>query len=388
MNWGVQIKLLPTQEQSKCLLNTMARFNEAATWVANNVKRMEKPRHYTIQTKCYYDIKTAFSLSGHVACLVCARVSGAFESRWKNPRFVVPKFRPKSAMLYDLHTVSLNLTESTASLWALPKRIRGIPFVCSEKQRALLNETRKQTQLIYKRGMFFLNITLEIPDTSIIQASDVLGVDLGISNIAFDSDSNQYSGAQVISSRNRRLALRNRLQSKGTKSAKKLLRKRSGKLTRFVTNTNHIISKRIVSLAERTGRAVALESLWNVQDRIRVPQSQRHALHSWAFGQLRSFIEYKAEHAGVPVFFIDPAHTSQRCNACGHTAKNNRRRTDVFICRKCGHTDHADGNGAKNIRLKGLNALARLQSSSHTQRPLAMPINIAVPSCKPASIAC
>jgi transposase len=61
--------------------------------------------------------------------------------------------------------------------------------------------------------------------------------------------------------------------------------------------------------------------------------------------------------AGVPVIFIDPKHTSQRCNQCGYTEKANRRSRDLFVCRACGHSENANENGSKNIRLKGLEVL-------------------------------
>jgi transposase len=46
---------------------------------------------------------------------------------------------------------------------------------------------------------------------------------------------------------------------------------------------------------------------------------------------------------------VDPAYTSQTCNACGHRDAKNRESQAVFRCRACGHTDHADVNAARNI---------------------------------------
>ena len=50
-----------------------------------------------------------------------------------------------------------------------------------------------------------------------------------------------------------------------------------------------------------------------------------------------------------PTVRVNPAYTSQRCNECGHTAKENRESQAVFLCQRCEHTDHADTNAAKNI---------------------------------------
>ena len=76
-------------------------------------------------------------------------------------------------------------------------------------------------------------------------------------------------------------------------------------------------------------------------------------MSGWAFHQLRAFIEYKAELAGIPVVKVDPRNTSRTCNACGHCDKANRQSQSQFVCRSCGHSDNADYNAAKNIRDRG-----------------------------------
>ena len=46
---------------------------------------------------------------------------------------------------------------------------------------------------------------------------------------------------------------------------------------------------------------------------------------------------------------VNPAYKSQTCNACKHTAPENRESQTVFRCLVCGHQDNADLNAAKNI---------------------------------------
>ena len=46
---------------------------------------------------------------------------------------------------------------------------------------------------------------------------------------------------------------------------------------------------------------------------------------------------------------INPAFTSQRCNACGHTAAESRKSQALFACEACGFTLNADVNAAMNI---------------------------------------
>jgi IS605 OrfB family transposase len=347
----VQVKLLPDTQQSESLLATMQSFNAACNWLSERATELGIFGKFSLQAACYKDIRLFFGLSAQATCLVCAKVADAYASA-KTAR----AFRPAGATAYDLRLLSWNLERSTVSIWALPKRL-SIPFICGDWQRELLSLPRAQSDLIHRDGSFYLHVTVEVEQAKIALPTDLIGIDLGIANIAFDSDANSYSGTRLNKVRHRNQALRQKLQKKGTKSAKRLLRKRRRKERRFATDTNHAISKRIVTLAERTGRGLALETLDGIRDRIRAKQDQHYQLHSWAFAQLGGFITYKARQAGVLMIFVDPSYTSQQCNKCHHIEKANRRSRDLFVCKTCGHTEHADGNGARNIRKKGLEIL-------------------------------
>lgn len=137
-------------------------------------------------------------------------------------------------------------------------------------------------------------------DQKPFEAQEYLGVDLGIKNIAVDGDGGTYSGGHLNGLRNRHAKLRSRLQSKTTRSARKLPRKRSMNEHRFASDVNHVVSKRIVAKAKDTGRGIALEGLGGIRERITVRRSQRRVHHSWGFYQLRSFVEYKARLRGFP----------------------------------------------------------------------------------------
>jgi putative transposase len=151
--------------------------------------------------------------------------------------------------------------------------------------------------------------------------------------------------------RTRHQTLRQRLQKRDTKSAKKHLKKLSGKEARFRKNTNHVISKRIVHKAKATRQGIAIEELRHIRQRTErtVRHSQRARHSSWSFWQLRFFLSYKAALAGVPLHTVDPGNTSRTCSECGHCAKANRKSQAAFLCQACGHADNADRNAAINI---------------------------------------
>jgi putative transposase len=76
----------------------------------------------------------------------------------------------------------------------------------------------------------------------------------------------------------------------------------------------------------------------------------------WA--QFTSILRAKAEEAGRIVVGVNPRHTSQTCNACGHVDARHRVSQAEFRCLACGHTANADVNAAKNILGAGLALLA------------------------------
>ncbi|HEV2457335.1 MAG TPA: transposase [Ktedonobacterales bacterium] len=246
----------------------------------------------------------------------------------------------------------------------------------------MMQRRRGQCDLLYRTSSdtFFLAITVDTAEPTPDEASDYLGVDLGVITLAATSAGeflNHSAGptcAHINHVRARYSRFRCKLQKKGTKSAKRLLRKRSRREQRFARDINHCLSKALVSTAKGTGRGIALEDLNGIRARLAARRTvagkrQRRVLHSWAFRQFRAFIAYKAALAGVPVVLVNPAYTSQTCSHCGHCEKANRRSQAQFLCVACGFSVHADLNAAVNIRESALRRAAL--SCSHTSQPLA-----------------
>jgi IS605 OrfB family transposase len=113
------------------------------------------------------------------------------------------------------------------------------------------------------------------------------------------------------------------------------------------------LAKRLVTYAKDTKAALVLEELTNIRSRMTVRKKQRSKQHNWSFRQLRDFLVYKAQRAGIPLLFVDPRNSSRTCNRCGYVDKKNRRSQAEFSCLRCGHHTHADINAAKNLAVRG-----------------------------------
>ena len=344
MKLVAQLKLQPTREQACALGQTLAQANAACERISEIAWDQRTFGKFALQKLCYQEVKVGFGLSAQMVVRCLAKVGDTYRQDKRSKR----RFKPRGSIAYDDRILSWNLNEASVSIWTVAGRER-IPFVAGERQMKLLETRVGETDFVFRRGNFYLLAVCEVEEPEPFVAEGVIGVDLGVKNIATDSDGTIRSSRKVNSVRYRHRRLRTKLQKRHTRSAKRRLKKLSSKESRFATDTNHVISKELVELAERTRRAIALEDLTGIRSRVRARRQQRAQLSSWSFSQLRSFVEYKSKRAGATVFFVDPRNTSQECPECGHVSKSNRPSQAVFQCVVCGYAAHADSTAAVNI---------------------------------------
>lgn len=346
MKLVANIQLKPDEAQARALRETLERCNQACNFLAAKAFADGKFRQFDLHKVAYGDTRAMFDLTAQAAVRCIAKVADSYKIDKKVQR----TFRRFAAQPYDDRIIRF-CGGDLVSIWTLPGRMK-IPFVCGERQRALLAYRKGEVDLMYVRGKWYLACVCDVPDPEEIGVTDVLGVDLGIVNLAFDSDGRSYTGAGIERVRVKLARRKAGLQSRGTRAAKRRLRKLSGKQRRFQTHTNHCISKALVTAAQRSRRAIGLEDLTHIRNRVKARRRHRAKLHNWAFGQLRSFVSYKARLSGIPVAFVDPACTSKGCRICGTIDNRNRPNQSTFSCIACSHTENADLHAARNIRLR------------------------------------
>lgn len=216
-----------------------------------------------------------------------------------------------------------------------------------------INWKRGSAELFIRKNKVFLNITFnkEIEDPIVTSTPYIIGIDRGINNLAVSSDNKFYKGNHVNRVCNKYNYLRGKLQSCGSRSAKRHLKKLSKKENRFRRDANHCISKKIVnSLPENS--IIVLEDLKYIRQRTKSwSKDLNRKLNSWSFSQLEQFLLYKSQTKGILVEHVSAYYTSQKCSNCGFTHKDNRLNQPTFKCKKCNFQLNADLNAARTIEL-------------------------------------
>lgn len=339
-----QLKLQPTTEQHALLKQTLESANAACNYVSDIAWGAKVFGQFALHKLCYHDVRQQFELGADVVVRVFAKVADAYKIDRKAKR----GFKPLAAFPFNERLVSYKLDKRQVSIWTMGGR-QKMPFVAGERQLVMLQGLRGECDLVFRNGDFYLFQTCDVQEEPERLVTEWVGVDMGVANIAVTSDNVFHQGNGVKQVRIRHRALRTKLQRRKTDSARRKLKRLSGKERRFAADTNHVISKQIVQTAKDTGRGIALEDLTHIRERVTARRGQRAILHSWAFAQLRAFIEYKAKRAGVPVMAVDPCNTSRTCPSCGCVDKRNRPSQDRFLCIQCGTAGRADYFAALEI---------------------------------------
>jgi len=352
-------KLQPTPEQSAKIEALLKAFADACNFANQSIKPSVTSKT-TIQNLVYQELRERFGLSANQAVRVCARV-GANRKTAKLKGKTVKAFKPTSAD-YDARIFAFREKDWTVGLTLLDGR-EHIKLKLGNYQAGKLKGRKPTSAQLCKHqdGSYYIHIQLTDKSPEPINSDKVIGVDFGRREIAKTSTNKGWDGKQLNAVRDRFSRVRASLQqkaSKGTRStrrrARQILKRLSGRERRFQQWLNHSISAKIIRDAKQLNAIVAIEDLTGIRDRTNQQprnKTERRRSNSWAFYQLRQFLEYKGIKEGVEVVAVPPAYTSQTCHVCNHIGLRSDKR---FRCGNCGWHGDADLNGAINISKLGV----------------------------------
>lgn len=333
-------------------------YAKACTKVAQYGRDHHEANAYRLQHVLYGRIRNEFKLSSNLTITAIRRAAGALKTADFKGRF---EFRPTFVAL-DARTFTLKLDKGVVSFSThTGKRITAALDIGAYQHEALWGADVAQTAtLVCAKDGFYANIVVESASED-AKGNGILGVDLGIRNIAFTSGGYSKPGGDLRKYREDRWRIRASLQSKGTNGAKRVLRRLSGLEYRYASWVNHNVAKEIVADAvAKNVSLIRMENLKGIRARTKIPNRHRNRMVGlWSFGQLQEFVRYKAAAKGIRVELVNPAYTSQSCHRCFKLGIRNR---ETFVCTPCGVTLDADANAALVIAAGGA-AVTRPESN-------------------------
>lgn len=343
MKLTLKIKLLPSPDQSESLLNTIKEANSVCNAISQIAWDNRVFQQFKLHNICYYEIKDSSDLSSQAIIRAISKVVDSYKTNKKSKR----SFYLLGSISYDSRILSYKEGNIT-SIWTVDGRIK-IPFICHNSK--YLPYIKGEADLVYKKDKFYLFQTIEVPDVEIEDVEEFIGVDFGLTDIAVTSDGIKHSAEWLNKYREKRQNIRSSIQRKGTRGAKKLMKRLKGKETTTATIINHTISKSIVESAKANKKGIAIEDLTGIQfTSNRKSKKFKTKLRRWSFYQLRCFLEYKSKLNGVKLVVVDPAYTSKTCCCCHHIGKRSNK---SFKCQNCGNDIDADANASINIATLG-----------------------------------
>lgn len=361
--------------------------NEISEYVFNNGLIMNSNK---LQSKLYKHVRETYPLKAQLTVstfkTVTARYKTVDTQMNQNPkkmyvdgkRYSVKRdiqwlqkpihfSRPQADLVrnrdYDFLTVD---GTPVISINTLGNRVKCTYDVPKYYQQYFMNPDWKfgTAKLVSLKGKWYLHI----PVTRVIEhefddkaPKHIVGIDRGLRFLAtlYDDDGKTWfiSGRDIIKRREAFERQREELQRRGTKSAKRALKRLAGREKRWMSDVNHRITKALVE-HYGPGTLFVIEDLAGVSfadGNLRKRASDgRRELRSWAFYQCEQYLAYKAAGMGSGVLKVAPDYTSQRCPRCGRILKENRRRDDhEYVCDACGYRSNDDRSAAMNIRLLG-----------------------------------
>jgi len=334
----IPLRKLP---QIKCISNSYLKavqFSCDYAWHNNIKHKFELHKHIYKVLREQFNLKSQFAIKA---------LGKGFEIAQSSKKLKGSKPIVKSApLLFDKRLASFKMVNNSIRITTNSKRV-DIPLNIPKYYLKYSDWEFQEAMLIERKGKWFFNIVVSQEVSADFSDSQItsVGIDLGINNIAVTSERQFFKGHKTKIKQFQ--WLRRKLQTKGTKSAKRRLKALSGRQKRYMAWLNHNISKQIVS---GVGNLFIMEDLTYIRKsrtKYRKGKSTNRWINNWSFRQLQEMIRYKAEMIGKRLVLVNPYMTSQTCSNCG---KFGSRYSSSFVCSHCNFVCDSDLNASFNLR--------------------------------------
>lgn len=297
--------------------------------------------------------------------LAC-RQHRTFSVRWRSSRRTAPSFRFGDPA--NIHVRRINRRWGEVQL----PRFKWVRFRWTRP----LGGTIRNATVLKDAGRWYIAFCVEDGVVEVLpNGKESVGVDRGVAAAITTSDGQAHDRSfaspgeelrykRLSQRQNRSMHKHGRNRGSSRRSA---VRAQAGRLSaRMRARRLDFACKTAVRLVRNYG-LVAVEDLKILEmtrsakgtveqpgRNVRQKAGLNRAIFNKNWGGFVFALEHAARYHGATVVKVNPAYTSQTCNACRHVDPKSRESQAVFRCTACGQQDHADVNAAKNIRERGI----------------------------------
>lgn len=359
LSYNVKLEF-PSKETEQAMLDCLKVEADCYGYVSALLETTGFREHpmsrYDVHYKFYYDIRKQYpTLSSQMACKVIQEVVANWKTCLQSTEdFSTPK-KTNLSMPLDKRLYS-KLTDHSVNLTVPGYRKVECTFKAYPLMQYMFDTyTAKNCNIFYRDGQFWLTVQFEIPGAELVN-DDVLGIDRGIKRLITCSDGTAISDKEFNKRRRKIRYLKRCLNKKGTKNAKRHLRKVRQKETRMSKDYTYSVANYILSKPQGI---IVLEDLTKIKKstsrkKITTKCGEKKEIkrkrHNNRFGQvalkqLQTVLEYKAPLVGKQVATVEPAYTSQ----LDYRGLPNGKRLGTRYYAADGLVLDADWNAAINI---------------------------------------
>lgn len=193
------------------------------------------------------------------------------------------------------------------------------------------------------RGRWYFNVVVDV-DADTPKGQERIGIDLGLATTATCSDGTKLEAGRFYRGLEAKLAS---AQRAGNKTQVKTIH---AKIANRRKDALHKFSRELVN---RCGEIY----VGNVSSLKLVKTPMAKSVLDAGWGQLKTMLEYKCEHAGIVFREVNEAYTTQTCSRCGALPDSRPKGITGLGIREwtcgCGVTWDRDINAARNILAVG-----------------------------------
>ena len=203
-----------------------------------------------------------------------------------------------------------------------------------------------------RAGKWFVSVQMEVPDIEYSSVkNEVIGVDLGIKNLATCSDRVIYKNPKALNNNLKKLKRKQRKLSRKRQGSNNYqrLKAKIAKLHYRISNIRKDNLHKTTSKIINENQVIVLEDL-KIRDMLK-NHKLAQAINDVGFYEFRRQIEYKAKWNKRKVIFADTYFPSSKiCSSCGWKNDNLTLNDRVFTCKICSIKLDRDYNASLNLK--------------------------------------